>query len=48
MADEVPAAIRRADVNIYKCASRAAQLQTAKPIIAYWCMWCPSAAMIVL
>ena len=40
MADTVPAALRQADVNIWKCATKAAQLQTAKPIMAYWCTPC--------
>ncbi len=38
MADEVPLALKHADSAIAKCATRAAQLQTVKPIIAYWCM----------
>jgi vacuolar protein sorting-associated protein VTA1 len=46
MADDIPAALRQADVNIYKCATKAAQLQTVKPIIAYWCM-CPTPALAV-
>ncbi|CAN8101565.1 unnamed protein product [Discula destructiva] len=37
MADEVPLALKQADINLYKTATRAAQLQTVKPIIAYWC-----------
>ncbi|KAG7292807.1 hypothetical protein NEMBOFW57_002851 [Staphylotrichum longicolle] len=37
MADTVPAALRQADINIWKCATKAAQLQTVKPIMAYWC-----------
>ncbi|SPQ18443.1 9aa4dbfc-c348-4341-8ade-b453861e1da3 [Thermothielavioides terrestris] len=37
MADSVPAALRQADVNIWKCATKAAQLRTVKPIMAYWC-----------
>ncbi|KAK3936091.1 vacuolar protein sorting-associated protein vts1 [Diplogelasinospora grovesii] len=37
MADEIPAALKQADINIWKCATKAAQLQTMKPIIAYWC-----------
>ncbi|KAH8905767.1 DUF605-domain-containing protein [Coniochaeta sp. PMI_546] len=37
MADDIPAALRQADINIYKCATKAAQLQTARPIVAYWC-----------
>ncbi|KAK3393313.1 Vta1 like-domain-containing protein [Podospora didyma] len=36
MAD-IPAAIKAADSTIWKCAQKAAQLQSAKPIIAYWC-----------
>lgn len=44
MADTVPAALRLADVNIWKCATKAAQLQTVKPIMAYWCMLCASEA----
>jgi vacuolar protein sorting-associated protein VTA1 len=40
MADTVPTALRQADVNIWKCATKAAQLQTAKPIMAYWCTPC--------
>lgn len=42
MADSIPAALRAADVNIWKCASKAAQLQAVKPIMAYWCMPCPT------
>jgi vacuolar protein sorting-associated protein VTA1 len=38
MADSIPAALRQADITIWKCATKAAQLQTVKPIIAYWCM----------
>jgi vacuolar protein sorting-associated protein VTA1 len=38
MADEVPLALKQADVNISKTATRAAQLQTVKPIVSYWCM----------
>lgn len=37
MADSLPAALRQADITIWKCATKAAQLQTVKPIIAYWC-----------
>ncbi|KAL2255842.1 hypothetical protein VTK26DRAFT_2625 [Humicola hyalothermophila] len=37
MADSIPAALRQADINIWKCATKAAQLQTVKPIMAYWC-----------
>lgn len=37
MADEVPLALKQADISLYKTATRAAQLQTVKPIIAYWC-----------
>ncbi|PSR83427.1 Vta1 like-domain-containing protein [Coniella lustricola] len=37
MADEVPQSLKRADINLYKTATRGAQLQTVKPIIAYWC-----------
>lgn len=37
MAD-VPASLRQADANIYKTAMRAEQLQSVKPIVAYWCM----------
>jgi vacuolar protein sorting-associated protein VTA1 len=44
MADAVPAALRQADVNIWKCATKAAQLQTVKPIMAYWCMSCATTA----
>lgn len=39
MADEVPLALKQADINLYKTATRGAQLQTIKPIIAYWCMF---------
>ncbi len=39
MADDIPAALRQADINIYKCATKAAQLQTARPIVAYWCSY---------
>lgn len=37
MADEIPAGLKQADVAIYKTATRAAQLQNVKPIVAYWC-----------
>jgi len=38
MADStVLAALRQADVNIWKYAVKAEQLQTVKPIVAYWC-----------
>ncbi|KAB5549567.1 Vta1 like-domain-containing protein [Coniochaeta sp. 2T2.1] len=37
MADEIPAALRQAEPNIYKCATKAVQLQSVKPIVAYWC-----------
>ena len=40
MADEVPAALKAADVSLYKTATRGAQLQSVKPIISYWCMFC--------
>lgn len=40
MADEIPQGLKQADINLYKTATRAAQLSTVKPIIAYWCM-CP-------
>ncbi|CAK7230906.1 hypothetical protein SCUCBS95973_007730 [Sporothrix curviconia] len=36
MAD-APASLRQADANIYKTVMRAEQLQSVKPIIAYWC-----------
>lgn len=45
MADEIPAALRQADITIYKCATKAAQLQTARPIVAYWCLYYPSIEM---
>lgn len=38
MADEIPQALKHADINLYKTATRAAQLSTVKPIVAYWCM----------
>lgn len=38
MADEIPQALKQADINLYKTATRAAQLATVKPIVAYWCM----------
>lgn len=38
MADEIPQALKQADINLYKTATRAAQLSTVKPIVAYWCM----------
>lgn len=41
MADTVPVALKQADINLYKAATRAAQLQTVKPIIAYWCTYDP-------
>ncbi|KAK3694452.1 Vta1 like-domain-containing protein [Podospora appendiculata] len=37
MADNIPPSLRQADITIWKCATKAAQLQTIKPIIAYWC-----------
>ncbi|KAK3335887.1 Vta1 like-domain-containing protein [Cercophora scortea] len=37
MADNIPPSLRQADITIWKCATKAAQLQTVKPIIAYWC-----------
>jgi hypothetical protein len=37
MADAIPAELRQADVNIWKCATKAAQLQAVKPIVSYWC-----------
>jgi vacuolar protein sorting-associated protein VTA1 len=37
MADFVPAALRQADINIWKCATKGAQLRAVKPIMAYWC-----------
>lgn len=38
MADEIPQALKQADINLYKTATRAAQLSNVKPIVAYWCM----------
>lgn len=38
MADEIPQGLKQADINLYKTATRAAQLATVKPIVAYWCM----------
>ena len=38
MADEIPQGLKQADINLYKTATRAAQLSTVKPIVAYWCM----------
>ncbi|POS81014.1 hypothetical protein DHEL01_v200587 [Diaporthe helianthi] len=37
MADEIPQGLKQADINLYKTATRASQLSTVKPIIAYWC-----------
>ncbi|KAK4231090.1 vacuolar protein sorting-associated protein vts1 [Podospora fimiseda] len=37
MADSIPAALKQADVNLWKCAQKAAQLRGVKPIVAYWC-----------
>ncbi|ROW04794.1 hypothetical protein VMCG_04910 [Cytospora schulzeri] len=37
MADQVPQALKQADIILYKTATRAAQLQSVKPIISYWC-----------
>lgn len=37
MADAL-ASLRQADANLYKTAMRAEQLQSAEPIVAYWCM----------
>ncbi|KAI3394014.1 hypothetical protein diail_3332 [Diaporthe ilicicola] len=37
MADEIPQGLKHADINLYKTATRAAQLSNVKPIIAYWC-----------
>lgn len=41
MADEIPQSLKQADVNLYKTATRANQLSTVKPIVAYWCMCHP-------
>jgi vacuolar protein sorting-associated protein VTA1 len=37
MTDEIPVSLKAADLNISKCANRAAQLQSVDPIMAYWC-----------
>lgn len=37
MADEVPQALKQADIALFKTATRAVQLQSVKPIVAYWC-----------
>ncbi|KAJ4405173.1 hypothetical protein N0V85_004736 [Neurospora sp. IMI 360204] len=39
MADNItiPAALKAADINLWKCATKALQLQSVKPEIAYWC-----------
>jgi len=41
MADSIPTALKQADISLWKCATKAAQLQTVKPIVAYWCSFCP-------
>ncbi|KAL0475069.1 Vta1 like domain-containing protein [Neurospora intermedia] len=33
----IPAAVKAADINLWKCATKALQLQSVKPEIAYWC-----------
>jgi hypothetical protein len=38
MADEIPQGLKQADINLFKTATRASQLATVKPIVAYWCM----------
>lgn len=39
MADNIaiPAGVKAADINLWKCATKALQLQSVKPEIAYWC-----------
>lgn len=37
MADQVPQTLKQADIILFKTATRAAQLQSVKPIVAYWC-----------
>ncbi|KAH8901024.1 DUF605-domain-containing protein [Thozetella sp. PMI_491] len=37
MADDIPAALKVADMTIFKCATKGVQLQRVKPIISYWC-----------
>jgi len=48
MADSIPAALKQADITIWKCATKAAQLQGVKPIIAYWCRSCPPNSLEVM
>lgn len=37
MALDPPPALKQADLNLYKCATRCNQLRAHKPIVAYWC-----------
>lgn len=46
--DDIPEALRLADINIYKCATKAAQLQTVKPIVAYWCSLSPGSGWLMI
>ena len=41
MADNmtIPAAVKAADINLWKSATKALQLQSIRPDIAYWCMY---------
>lgn len=37
MANNIPASLRTADIGRF--ALRAAQIEKAKPVVAYWCEW---------
>ncbi|KAK2074132.1 hypothetical protein P8C59_008362 [Phyllachora maydis] len=37
--DEIPTAIKAADINLWKCAVKGTQLHSVKPIMAYWCYY---------
>lgn len=38
MTSNIPAALRASDIGRF--ALRAAQIEKAKPVVAYWCEWC--------
>jgi vacuolar protein sorting-associated protein VTA1 len=40
MASSIPAGLRSADIGRF--AVRAAQIQSAKPVVAYWCEFDPA------
>lgn len=39
MASTIPASLRSADIGRF--ALRAAQIEKVKPVVAYWCEYCP-------